>query len=134
MRLELTRRSDYAVRAMAVLAARRGETVSSSIIRGATDIPARFVVPVMSDLARASLVETTLGRSGGYRLKADPARVSVLAIVDAVEGERRRTQCALSQRPCGGATTCALHPVLERANKAFRAELAAISLATLVDD
>ena len=108
--------------------------MSSSTIRDVTNIPARFVVPVMSDLARASLVATTLGRSGGYRLNAEPADVTVLSIVDAVEGERRRTQCALSQRPCGGATTCALHPVLERANKAFREELAAISLETLVDD
>jgi Rrf2 family protein len=132
MRLNLTRRSDYAVRAMRLLAARPGKTVSSSSIRDATSIPARFVVPVMSDLARASLVETTLGRSGGYRLKAEPAQVSVLSIVSAVEGERRRTECALSQRPCG-TRTCALHPVLERANQAFRDELSAISLATLVD-
>ena len=131
MRLELTRRSDYAVRAMTFLAGRRGELVTSARIQEATDIPARFVVPVMSDLARAELVETVLGRSGGYRLDREPMDISVLAVVTAVEGVEKRTLCALNQRLCG-AVRCRLHVVLERANEAFRAELDATSLASLV--
>jgi Rrf2 family protein len=105
--------------------------LSSGRIRDATEIPARFVVPVMSDLARANLVHTVIGRSGGYRLRADPDSVSVLAVVDAVEGVQERTLCAMRQQPCS-VTPCPLHTVLERANNAFRDELAAISLASLV--
>jgi Rrf2 family protein len=132
MRLELTRRSDYAVRALTVLAAQSGAVVSSSRIRERTAIPARFVVPVMSDLVRAGLVDALVGRSGGYRLAVDPADVSILSVVEAVEGVRRRTECALTQRPCGN-TPCRLHGVLARADEAYLAELAAVSLANLED-
>ncbi len=128
MRLELTRRSDYAVRAMTLLAARRNVVVSSSRIREGTAIPARFVVPVMTDLARAGLVEPLLGRAGGYRLAVDPANVSILSIVEAVEGVRRRTECALTQRPCGN-IPCRLHGILARADEAYLGELAAVTLA-----
>lgn len=131
MRLELTRRSDYAVRALTMLAARRDAIVSSSRIREGTAIPARFVVPVMTDLARAGLVEPILGRAGGYRLTADPAQVSILSIVQAVEGVRRRTQCALTQRPCGN-TPCRLHDILARADDAYLAELSAVSLESVM--
>jgi Rrf2 family iron-sulfur cluster assembly transcriptional regulator len=130
MRLQLTRRSDYAVRAMTALAARPQETLSSARISGLTDIPARFVVPVMSDLSRAHLVDTVIGRSGGYRLRAGAGSITLLAVVDAVEGVQTRTLCALRQQLCG-VTPCPLHGVLEHANNAFRDELAAISLASL---
>src|SRR3954454_14350121 len=85
MRLQLTRRADYAVRAMTVLAARPTETVNSSRIQELTGIPTRFVVPVMSDLARAALVVPVRGRSGGPALGASTRDVTVLAVVDAVE-------------------------------------------------
>jgi Rrf2 family protein len=130
MHLQLTRRSDYAVRALSLLAARPDSVVSSSRIREQTAIPARFVVPVMSDLVRAGLVEAHLGRAGGYRLAANAADVSILTIVEAVEGVRRRTECALTQRPCG-AVPCRLHNILARADEAYLAELAAVSLASV---
>ncbi len=133
MRLKLTRRSDYAVRALTLLAQQPAAVVSSSRIRERTGIPARFVVPVMSDLARAGLVDASLGRSGGYRMVGDAAAISILAIVEAVEGVSRRTECALTQRHCG-ITPCRLHNILARADEAYLAELAAVSLAALQED
>ena len=106
--------------------------VSSTRIRERTAIPARFVVPVMSDLVRAGLVAALVGRSGGYRLAVEPAGVSILSVVEAVAGVRRRTECALTPRPCG-TVPCRLHGVLARADEAYLAELAAVSLADLED-
>src|SRR5450759_3495383 len=100
MRLELTRRTDYAVRAMLALARRPGQTLSSADISEITNIPVRFVTQVMSHLVRAGLVQAVIGRSGGYRLNAEPDSVSVLSIVEAVEGDPRRQHCALRGGPC----------------------------------
>src|SRR6187397_541724 len=74
MRLELTKRGDYAVRAMLALArgthagVQANGLLSARRISDAMGIPVRFLPQVLGDLQRASLVEAAPGRSGGYRL------------------------------------------------------------------
>lgn len=131
MRLELTRRTDYAVRAMLALARHPGQTLSSVDIAEITNIPVRFVTQVMSHLVRAGLVQAVIGRSGGYRLSSEPRSVSVLAMVEAVEGDTRRQHCALRGGPCQGTSPCEIHHVFAGAQEAFIAKLAATSLATI---
>ena len=131
MRLELTRRTDYAVRAALVLARTPGETVSGSEIARQTQIPVRFVTHVMTSLVRGGLVSAVIGRSGGYRLNDAPDSVTVLAIVEAVEGMPRRTQCALRAGPCPGTTACEIHHVFAAAREAFVSELALWTLASV---
>ena len=72
MRLELTRRGDYAVRAMLALARPEALQLTAAALAEATAIPAGYVPQVMGDLVRAGLVANRRGRSGGYRL-AQPA-------------------------------------------------------------
>ena len=133
MRLELTRRTDYAVRAMLALSRNPGQTLSSADISGITGIPVRFVTQVMSHLVRAGLVQAVIGRSGGYRLSAKPESVSVLAVVEAVEGDTRRQHCALRGGPCERNSPCEIHYVFAGAQEAFIAKLAETSLATIAE-
>ena len=133
MRLELTRRTDYAIRAMLTLARHRDETLSSADISARTNIPVRFVTQVMSNLVRAGLVHAVIGRSGGYRLLAKPETVSVLSIVDAVEGDTRRQHCVLRGGPCQNGQPCEIHSVFAGAQDAFHEHLATSSLATIID-
>ena len=78
MRLELTRRGDYAVRAMLALSAPDVEPwLSASRISGAMTIPERFLPRVLRDLARAGLVEARTGRAGGYRLARAARRITI---------------------------------------------------------
>ena len=78
MRLELTKRADYAIRSVLALA-RSGEDarLSTREIAEAHGVPERFLGQVMRDLVAAGLVEGTVGRTGGYRLaKPSSARES----------------------------------------------------------
>src|SRR4029453_8723699 len=69
MRLELTRRGDYAVRAMLALADRDSALPTSGReIALGTGIPVGFVPRVMGDLFSAGLVQSMTGRTGGYAL------------------------------------------------------------------
>ena len=131
MRLELSRKTDYGVRAMLVLAHRPAETVSSPSIALAARIPVHFVSQVMGGLVRAGLVHAAIGRTGGYRLASDPEAISVLAIVDAIEGDSRRGVCVVRGGPCHPAAPCEIHNVISGAQEAFRDELRAVSLGTL---
>lgn len=128
MRLELTRRADYAVRAMLALATRDGELVSGGRIAAAMGIPPRFVAQVMSDLATAGLVTARMGRRGGYVLARPPAEISMLAIVEAVEGDSRRRTCVLRSVPCSPEGRCAVHDMFAAAQDALLDRLATATL------
>jgi Rrf2 family protein len=129
MRLELTRRGDYAVRAMLALASETAAgPLSARRIAERMEIPPRFLPQVMSDLAAAGLVEATTGRSGGYRLSRPPARISLLEVIEAVEGDSRRQTCALRGGPCGADGTCAIHDVFSAAQDALLRQFAGASL------
>jgi len=133
MRLELTRRGDYAIRAM--LALGRAEPDSRLPVRRiAADmtIPVAFLPQVMRDLAAAGLVEGATGRSGGYRLARPPQRIAVLEIIEAAEGDSRRTTCVLRGGPCGPERHCDAHEVFYTARSAMLDRLRSATLADLV--
>jgi Rrf2 family nitric oxide-sensitive transcriptional repressor len=131
MRLELTQSTDYALRAMLLLARSRDQTISGPNIARQTRIPARFVNQIMGRLVHAQLVDGIIGRTGGYRLSRDPKRISVLAIVRAVEGDGEAARCALRDGLCSPARPCEVHPVISGARAAFLGELASASLADI---
>jgi len=112
MRLELTKRGDYAVRAMLALARAEGTgLLSARRIAEAMDIPVRFLPQALGDLGRAGLVEAAPGRAGGYRLARDASSISLLDVIEAVEGDSRRQSCVLRGGPCGRDGFCDVHEV-----------------------
>lgn len=129
MKLELTRRGDYAVRAMLTLARPGTEQLTSSALVEATAIPASFLPQVMGDLVRAGLVENRRGRNGGYRLGRAPESISLLAVVEAVEGDGRRRTCVMRGGPCRRDGACDVHDAFYRAQEATFGTLAGVSLA-----
>lgn len=130
MRLELTRRGDYAVRAMLALASRRvGAPMSVRAIATTMDIPAAFLPRVMGELARAGLVASRTGRKGGYALARPPAAITLLEVIEAVEGDARRQACVLRGGPCGRDGYCQVHGVFLSAQQALLDRLDGASLA-----
>ena len=132
MRLELTRRGDYAVRAMLSLAEHDGNGwLSVARISAAMGIPERFLPRVMAELARSGLVEGHLGRTGGYRLARPAASITLLEVIRAVEHDDRERTCVLRGGPCGRDGTCAVHGVFSDARNAMLDTLATARLADL---
>jgi Rrf2 family protein len=133
VKLELTRRGDYAVRAMLALGRARGERLSTPSIAASMAIPVRFLPQVMGDLARAGLVASQAGRNGGYRLARPAAQIDLLSIIEAVEGDSRRRTCVLRGGPCRRDGPCDVHEVFFAAQDALLGQLADASLASVVD-
>jgi Rrf2 family protein len=134
VRLELTRRGDYAIRVMLALSdAGPGWTTARSIAE-AMAIPLRIVPHVMGDLARAELVEARIGRTGGYRLARPAARIPLLEIIESVEGDARRRSCVLRGVPCGVDGQCRVHAVFFEAQDALLERLANRTLADVGRD
>jgi Rrf2 family transcriptional regulator, iron-sulfur cluster assembly transcription factor len=132
MRLELTKRGDYAVRAMLALARGSGNgLLSARRISNAMVIPVRFLPQVLGDLQRAGLVEAAPGRSGGYRLAREAGAISLLEVIEAVEGDSRRRSCVLRSGPCGVDGHCDVHDVFFEGQEALRGTFAGSTLADL---
>ena len=134
MRLELTKRGDYAVRAMIALACDDAGLMSARTIAAGMAIPPRFLPQVMADLVRAGLAEGVTGRSGGYRLSVSAADISLLAIVEAAEGTSRRETCVLRGGPCGRDGACAVHAAFCAAEAAMIGALDSVTLAEVSRD
>ena len=131
MRLEITRRADLATRALLALHATDGRIKAADLAQriGTT---AGFLSQAMTPLVSQGWVGSEPGPSGGYRLLADPADISVLAVIEAIDGPTDTTRCVLETRPCASTGLCALHRPWLRARTQLLAELSATSLAELI--
>jgi Rrf2 family protein len=135
MRLELTHRGSYAIRAVLTLArAEKDEVVPARRIAKEMDIPVRFLPQVLGDLSRAGIVEARLGRAGGYRLSKPAGHISLLDIIEASEGDARRQTCVLTGKPCDGADPCDVHDMFYEAQEAILQRLDGVSVADVVAD
>ncbi len=133
MRLELSLRGDYAVRAALAIALLQDRgPVPARVVAERMDIPARYLGHVLADLVRGGIVVGRTGRNGGYRLAADASTIDLLSVVDAVEGPGEEGRCVLRGGACLVDGRCAVHDAFMAATTAMRRELRAASLADLV--
>lgn len=85
--MRISAKTDYAVRAAAELAtAEPGTWVKAETVSTAQDIPAAFLVSILSELRVHGLVESRRGAEGGYRLAADAHSIHVADVIRAVDG------------------------------------------------
>ena len=135
MRMELGRRADYAIRAAVDLArhAKDAERRKARAIAEEMDIPASYVPQILAELVRAGLVESVAGRDGGYRLARATPDISLLEVVQAVDGEMVSTTCVLRGGPCRWDDVCAVHVPWARAQNAMLDSLDRTTLEDLVE-
>src|ERR1044071_140466 len=117
--MQLTRAADYAVRVMIHLAGLPpGTRTSRADLAGAAACPEQFLSKVLKSLARAGLVFSHRGSTGGFELPASRSHASVLEIVEAVEGPIHLNVCA-DQQGCEYLLQCPAVNVWERAQRAL---------------
>jgi Rrf2 family protein len=88
--MKLTRASSYALHAVAYMAAhKQGDPVASHIIAQKRGIPERFLLKVLKPLVSAQILLSIKGPNGGYRLAKAPNEITMLEIVEAVDGPIR---------------------------------------------
>jgi Rrf2 family transcriptional regulator, cysteine metabolism repressor len=119
--LVITTKSPYAVRALAELA-RRGKTAPVPIgeIARARDIPAQFLEGLFANLRRAGILQSQRGVKGGYNFARPPEGITVLEVVELLEGEL-------------GTDAAANGPVWTEAVDAVRTVLSATTIAEVAD-
>lgn len=130
MRLEVTQRADLAVRALLLLK-QSPVRLKSADLAGALGTTTGFVPQVMGPLVRAGWVRSIPGPTGGYEPVAALDGLSVLDVVEAVDGPTENGRCVVADRPCEAAVPCVLHAAWGRARRELVASLAGLSLAAV---
>lgn len=129
MRLEITRRADLALRALRHLADTASATTPGRVagpdLASAIGTTRQFLPQVMRPLVAQGWVDSEPGPRGGYRLRVDPSALSVLEVIEAVEGPTDDGMCVLRGGPCTAGETCALHEAWTQGRAALLAALAA---------
>lgn len=127
MRLEMSKRMDLALRALAQLG--RDSYLDGRSIADAIGTSTHYLPQILRPLVVKGWLESTPGPRGGYRLVASLQDISVLDVIHAVEGPTDTEQCVLRGAPCPSQEECAMHRAWVRARSALLAELDATSLA-----
>ena len=130
MRLEITQRADLAVRALIELQG-AGERLKSADLAEILGTTAGFVPQVMGPLVRAGWVRSVPGPTGGYEPVGDVGALSVLAVVEAIDGPTDTGRCVVAERACDAGEPCALHIAWGKARRELRSSLGALPLAAL---
>jgi Rrf2 family transcriptional regulator, iron-sulfur cluster assembly transcription factor len=130
--LQISRKSDYAIRGMVYLASQPVGNISMlSDIAAEMDIPHTFLAKIFQQFNKLGLVKSYRGAGGGFQLGRPAAKISLLDIVEAVEGPIIPNQCIMAAGTCSRDKTCTVHPVWKDVQKGMRGTLAKVSLKRL---
>ena len=102
----------------------------AAAISSAVGIPPVFAARVFAQLQRQGLLHARAGQQGGYTLARPATEISLLDVIEAVEGHVGSRDCVLRDTPCGADGTCLLHDAWNTAQNALRTELARTPLMT----
>ena len=129
--MRLTARSEYGLLALIDLGGRYGDgPVSAREVSERQCIPAKFLEQLLGALRKAGLVSAMRGAHGGFSLTREPSQISVLEIVEALEGPLAPTSCDGGSL-CGRSGACAAAGVWAKATDALRDVFETTTLADL---
>lgn len=127
--------SDYALRAVLVLArAPDGAPMPADAIADAIGAPRNYLGKTLNALARAGLVRSARGPTGGYALAVAPDALPLARVVAVFDAPREDARCLLGARPCDRTHPCAAHHRWTAIADAQRAPLASTMVADLLPD
>lgn len=127
--LSLSQTTGYAIRALACLSKAHCARQTTSQIARCSGVPRPYLAKIITTLARHGLLLARRGVRGGNVLARPPGAITLLEVVEAVEGPDWLGPCLLGLDECRDRTACPTHAFWQRAREEIRAELAHTTLA-----
>jgi Rrf2 family protein len=125
MELRFSRRTHLAMKALQELG--DAEKLSGSELAERIETTSPFLPQVLGPLVKAGWVESQPGPGGGYQLAVSPGDVSLLELIEMVEGPAETGRCVLREGPCPGTESCPVHEAWLSARAELTERLAAMS-------
>jgi Rrf2 family protein len=132
--MRLSRKSDYALRALVTLAEQPGRTISIRELSEVNDVPRRFLEHIMLEMKSKGIVRSVAGRIGGFELAMSPELVTMGRIVRLFDEMLAPIPCvsATHYEPCTQETRCRFRRVLLDIRNYTAKRMEEATLATLI--
>jgi Rrf2 family protein len=131
--MQITRQANYATRAILHLArAGKHDRVATSAVAREQQIPAAFLIKIISQLTNVGILQTARGRRGGVSLAREPRDITLLQVVEAIDGPIRLNECVTANGTCPFEGDCPMQPVWCDAQKELKARLGSTTFAQLI--
>jgi len=131
--MQITRAGEYGVLGLMNLARRSpGQMAMLDEVSRTERIPKSFLAKIFQDLVKAGLVRSIRGAHGGFALVKDPAQISVLEIIEAIEGKIVFQRCRQLKPDCEHTDGCALCGLFEQAQDGVKDVLLRTTLVDLI--
>ena len=130
----LRQHTDYAFRLLVALAQAPGKAISTRALASEGSVPYQFASKIMQKLHEQGLVESVMGPFGGFRLARPAEKVTLLEIIEAVQGPVVVNTCLLGQDTCQRRNICPVRNKLETLQETMVDYLRSVTLANMVAD
>lgn len=132
--MKINRATDYAVRVVVKLAATPvSQKVPLNVLAVAVGVRQSFLSKILQQLVRQGLVTSYAGTGGGFCLNLHPEQVTLLQVIEAMEGPTQLNLCLRADQSCERKPTCPVHPVWRRAQAALTEVLSGVTIAELAE-
>ena len=130
--IRLTKAGEYGLRAVRYLVENVDKSrISIGDISENKKIPEPFLRKLFKPLVQQGIINSTRGVSGGVRLARDPEEITILEVVEALEGPLALNECLLEDSTCEFLDECGMHNVWEEAQAAMAKVLRSKNLTDL---
>ena len=129
--MKLSTKGKYGLYAMYYLAAHEGEGPQSLQSIASVGVPKQYLEQLLGNLRRAGLVSTVRGAQGGYQIAKPPGEISLLHIIDAMEGPIELSECTADENICDRSCACPVRRVWRQLTDSINQELSRVTLGSM---
>jgi len=115
----ITKKTEYAIKALWELASRNDNLTTSKEIAQRQSIPPKYLPQIIAALGQAGLLNSTRGYGGGLRLSRPAEEISILNVIEAIQGKPRLFECQLGISDCIHQPNCQLRSIYNKAQNAL---------------
>ncbi|MDA3900410.1 MAG: Rrf2 family transcriptional regulator [Spirochaetes bacterium] len=127
--MKLSTRSRYAIRSLLdLLCHYKGSPISIKEIATRQDISERYLENIFHDLRTNGILNSIKGKNGGFSPGCDLKNVTLLSIIEILEGDIKIVACVDKPKECSRISDCSSHNVWTKLNNIFRDSLSRIKL------
>ena len=130
----LTKNTDYAIRALLVLASKADSYISARDIAAEQNVPYQYLRKILQQMIDNGLVVSKEGGKGGFKIKKAPSRIKVTDIIELFQGDIVFSECMFRKQLCQNRATCVLRKNIQKIEKLVTREFGVITIHGLLKE
>lgn len=134
MILRITNSSEYAIRAIVFMAKNPEVSYSATELYSQIDAPLKFLAKILQKMTRKKILKSQRGVKGGFKLAIPLENLTLVDIIEAVDGPIALNKCLLYNYECNREVLCPIHPIWVEAQERLKESLSKKTIAEIINE